>query len=147
MPKAFLLRFQEPCLEEAAIDCIRRSETATKIAKEGARDQASDGMYALASSQRKTITRQEREGTDRSDDTYGLPGTAVPLAARGTRTATFVEAESSDDDTEDAYTSKAVPRWIKSEKISKKTVTEVEAEGSDYNDDRQTTLHVIRPCS
>lgn len=96
MAYAFLLRFQEDCLEEATTPVLGTA-TMTRVSQEQPdSDPASTSLTALNSGT-ETITKIANEQRD-SDTPHGSIVLPRRIIEMGTKTSTAVRAETSDTD-------------------------------------------------
>lgn len=96
MANAFLLRFQEPCVE-CISDTVLGTSTKTSVGREQPDTDPAQNSYSAIVSGTETVTRVATENRDADFTTgsNGLPRTAISM---GTETMTAVRAEASDTD-------------------------------------------------
>ncbi|HEV3439738.1 MAG TPA: hypothetical protein VG122_20400 [Gemmata sp.] len=149
MRTAFLLRFQEFCVEEPSLEVSSGTATNTRVRAEQPDTDTSTGGHSTfprsvdaGGTKIKNSIDRESGGTDADRSETQIR--AVLLPATGTATRTKVKREQPDLDSEAA--ARAIP-WPTTAPIAQtKTVTYIRAEADD-SDPRQASLNAIPKCS
>lgn len=146
MPNAFLLRFQEFCVESitAGVQCGTKTDTRVR-GEQSDNDAVAADHAALppASGAAGTMTKTsvERETGGQDQDRCEAAMRAIP----GSGTRTKVKREQPDHAPGEAA-SLVLPSLLNTPMAQTKTVTAVRAEADD-NDPKRAILHAIPKCS